>query len=85
MRVWHCNSTQKRTSTPKILWVKHEGRFRSGELFSLAPGSVGIVHDTTLEIAGWSSWSAREPHKLEVTGSNPVPASNYKQIINNLR
>ncbi len=25
-------------------------------------------------MAGWSRWSAREPHKLEVVGSNPTPA-----------
>ena len=32
------------------------------------------MHNTTQEIAGWSRWSAREPHKLEVVGSNPTPA-----------
>lgn len=25
--------------------------------------------------AGWSSWSARVPHKHEVAGSNPAPAT----------
>ena len=34
----------------------------------------GYVHSTTQEMAGWSRWSAREPHKLEVVGSNPTPA-----------
>ena len=29
-----------------------------------------------LNIAGWSSWSARESHNLKVGGSNPSPASN---------
>ena len=33
------------------------------------------MHGATLEMAGWSRWSAREPHKLEVVGSNPTPAS----------
>ena len=31
-------------------------------------------------MAGWSSWSAREPHKLEVVGSNPTPASKLNKM-----
>ena len=37
-----------------------------------------------LSIAGWSSPVARQAHNLKVVGSNPTPATNYINKINNL-
>jgi len=52
-------------------------RFASADkYFSLGlddPQSIG--HNSGLHDAGWSSPVAREAHNLEVTGSNPVPAT----------
>ena len=31
-----------------------------------------------IKIVGWSSWSARQAHNLEVGGSNPSPATKIK-------
>ena len=31
-------------------------------------------------MAGWSRWSAREPHKLAVVGSNPTPAPKLNKM-----
>ena len=33
-------------------------------------------------IAGWSSPVARQAHNLKVVGSNPAPATNIKDILN---
>ncbi|CAH1650711.1 hypothetical protein CHELA41_20372 [Hyphomicrobiales bacterium] len=35
------------------------------------------MHDKKHIGAGWSSPVARQAHNLKVTGSNPVPATNY--------
>ena len=33
---------------------------------------------TARQRCGVEQWSARQPHKLEVAGSSPAPATNYR-------
>jgi hypothetical protein len=36
---------------------------------------VAATNTSTAAVAGWSSPAARQPHKLEVAGSNPAPVT----------
>ena len=59
------------------MWCIRSNYRRRTEVYYVrrqTPGSVDTVHGITLEMAGWSSWSARKAHNLEVVGSNPIPA-----------
>jgi hypothetical protein len=39
-------------------------------------GPCCAIHPIRSRIAGWSSLVARKAHNLEVSGSNPLPATN---------
>ena len=42
---------------------------------------VGSSPTTSTNIAEWSSWLARQPHKLNVMGSSPISASKYGSVV----
>ena len=48
------------------------------------PGLLASQYFTLKHDAGWSSPVARQAHNLKVVGSNPTPATNLFNKINNL-
>ena len=59
--------------------VLHLKVWESKSLPGLLASQIINKHD-----AGWSSPVARQAHNLKVVGSNPTPATNYINKINNL-
>ena len=59
--------------------VLHLKVWESRSLPGLLASHSFIKHD-----AGWSSPVARQAHNLKVVGSNPTPATNYINKINDL-
>ena len=77
-RPWYCVLRHGRVGRRQVFQtIQHNTKLKP----RILPGQVP---DLPGQDAGWSSPVARQAHNLKVTGSNPVPATNFARHLNRL-